>query len=119
MIHLDVEEEIDKRYGAGPATARVLAEVAKERRRQNAKFPGQSVPSGSNPHAFEALMVQHRDACEQAAKDGTLTWRHILLEEVYEALAATTDEDFEEEMTQVAAVATFAVEDSRHRRGVE
>lgn len=118
MKDIDLDEAIFDRYGAGEQTAGVLEEVAKERRRQNVKFPNQDLPNGNNPRAYGALAEMAKTTCNEAAKHRELTWRHVLLEEVYEALECDADEEFEGEMLQVAAVAVACVENSRRRRGV-
>ena len=49
--------------------------------------------------------------CDEAAKSGTLTWRHILLEEVFEALAESDPAKLRTESIQSAAVIAAWVED--------
>jgi hypothetical protein len=82
----------------------VLAAVAAERRRQDARWGEQNHPDGAGP-AYAAEATRRRDECEQAAASGTLTWRHILLEEVAEAGAEQEPKRLREELIQVAAVA--------------
>lgn len=56
----------------------------------------------------------HRDMaqlnCQQAFADGDQTWTHVLLEEVYEALAEDDPAKLRAELVQVAAVAAAWVE---------
>lgn len=59
-----------------------------------------------------------RNRCEAKAREGTLTYFDILLEEVFEAGGAATPEEYEAEMIQVAAVAASAAAASRRARGV-
>ncbi|MEV7011673.1 hypothetical protein [Streptosporangium sp. NPDC051022] len=81
--------------------------------RQDEKFGEQNHPDGTG-EAFTNefgtiigpyLAKVHQRLCLEAADNGTLTWRHILLEEVYEALAETDPERLKAELLQVAAVA--------------
>lgn len=82
----------------------ILDGIKDEMARQVAKWGEQEHPGGTGgwPAAMEANY--YRNACDGAAKDGTVTWRHILLEEVYEALAETDPERLTTELIQVAAV---------------
>lgn len=84
--------------------ASVLAEIAAERRRQDARWGEQNHPDGAGPtNAPEATL--RRDECERARAAGELTWRHILLEEVAEAAAENEPKRLRDELIQVAAVA--------------
>lgn len=89
----------------GPAPlATVLADVAAERRRQDVRWGEQNHPDGTGDwHAADA--TQARKECEQAASIGELSWRHILLEEVAEAVAEGRPDELRRELIQVAAVA--------------
>jgi hypothetical protein len=82
----------------------VLAEVAAERRRQDARWGEQNHPDGAGP-AYAAEAARRRAGSERAAEAGQLTWRHILLEEVAEAGAEHEPKRLREELIQVAAVA--------------
>jgi hypothetical protein len=101
-------------------TVQITVEVAMERQRQDVKFPGQDVPDGTGPvnrnSRVQAARAQR--ACEYASKHHTLTWRHILAEEVAEAFAEDDPELLRAELIQVAAVAVRWVEalDRRARR---
>lgn len=110
-------------YVAAHVIASTLREVAVERARQNAKWGEQNHPDGTglvsslggDPEA--ARMA--RAACDWAAARGTVTWRHILEEEVCEAFAETDPVLLREELIQVSAVASAWVEaiDRRAARG--
>ena len=90
----------------GPAElATVLDDIAAERRRQDAKWGEQNHPDGTGD-GFAADATQARKECEHAASIGELSWRHILLEEVAEAVAEADPDDLRRELIQVAAVAT-------------
>lgn len=81
-----------------------LYDVAVERKRQIEKHGDQShLPDGTSStyvHQADA----HRDITDRAFKAGRLTWRHILAEEFFEALAETEPAKLRAELVQVAAV---------------
>ena len=84
----------------------VLAEVAEERRRQDAKWGEQNHPDGTDGGAFYRERADwRRRACQDNAAAGTVTWRHILDEEVHEAYCETDPAKLRAELLQVAAVA--------------
>lgn len=92
----------------------VLADVAAERVRQEAKFPEQHLPDGTN-EKYAAAAEQAKADTDEAAADGTLTWLHVQREEYYEALAETDPDRLRTELIQVAAVAARWVEDIDRR----
>lgn len=84
----------------------VLEDVSAERGRQFAKHGDQAhLPNGTGSWYDGVLARQARAATDAAAAAGTVTFRHILLEEVHEALAEGDDEALRAELIQVAAVA--------------
>ena len=93
-----------------PATVDVLGCVAAERRRQNEKWGVQHHPDGTN-EANKVLADQAREICEQEAARGRCTWRLILGEEFFEAMAETDPEKLRKELVHVAAVAVSWIED--------
>jgi hypothetical protein len=116
------------------AVSTVLAEVSAERARQDAKWGEQNHPDGSGPRVslaspilgspsdrwgdragvHLAIMSELRDnavaTTDERATTGELTWRDILLEEVFEAFAEADPARLRAELIQVAAVATQWVE---------
>ncbi|WP_157251299.1 hypothetical protein [Nonomuraea typhae] len=91
-------------YGVPGSLARVLADIADERRAQDARWGIQDIPDGTSPSRTAAADAAKRET-SAAFGEGTLTWRHILLEEVLESLAETDPEALRTELIQVAAVA--------------
>ena len=87
-------------------TDRVLSEVAAERAVQDQKWGEQNHLDGTGGQIAREFADTHRWHCQEAAKEGRLTWRHILLEEVYEALAERDPDKLRAELVQVAVVAT-------------
>lgn len=97
-----------------------LAEVAAERRAQDAKWGEQNHPDGTGAAYPSAQNMADtvRRLCQQAASEGTATWRHILTEETYEALAEDDPTQLRAELLQVAAVAVAWIE-ALDRRAAE
>lgn len=102
-------------------TAAVPAEVAAERKRQNAKWGEQNHPNGTGPDklpmpygsgSWSASVAADRLTLltNCAAQIGHVTWLHILREEVFEAFAEEDPAKLRAELIQVAAVATQWVE---------
>lgn len=102
----------------GPATHKVAREVLAERERQDTKWGQQNHPDGTGPMEYvlpdiEELRVARasdlthifRNITDARAKMDTVTWRDILLEEVFEALAESDPTRLREELLQVSAVA--------------
>jgi hypothetical protein len=95
------------------AAMKVAVEVLDELDRAVAKFPGQHLASGTGEDvvwvpgkwatAREMANVL-RARTDVASEDGTLTWRHVLLEELAEALAESDPAKLRAELVQVAAM---------------
>ncbi len=82
-----------------------MQEVLAERDRQDTTWGAdRDIPDGTGG-VFESARNQYRGDCDEAFRDGSLTWRHILREEVYEALAEEVTHKLRAELIQVAAVA--------------
>lgn len=86
----------------GP-TVDVLAEIAAERRRQNAKWGEQNHPDGTGDQ-YGPQASASRAVCEDQAARRESVWAAILLAEVWEALAESDPERLRAELVQVAAV---------------
>lgn len=98
----------------------VLNDIAAERERQKAKFPeheGFDLPDGTD-HGFAWAANRARDACDEAAKQNVVTWRHILMEEAAEAAAETERAALRKELIQVAAVCAKWVEAIDRRKPI-
>ncbi|MEU4509707.1 hypothetical protein AB0G05_09445 [Nonomuraea wenchangensis] len=91
--------------GVPGSLARVLADVTAERAAQDARFGMQELPDGTGGEAAASRSAAARDETDAADHAGTLTWRHILAEEVLEAFAETDPGRLRAELVQVAAVA--------------
>ena len=80
-------------------------EVREEMARQRAKFGPQDHPDGTeNTPSTVATADSAREGCQQAARSGEVTWRHILWEEVAEAFAEDDPNKLLAELLQVEAV---------------
>lgn len=104
------------------STVGVLQEVQDERARQNAKWGVQNHPDGTGPDVggkgvSKALADNAKSITDREAKEGKLTWRHILMEEVAEAFAESDPKKLRTELVQVSAVATQWVEAIDRRGG--
>lgn len=96
----------------------VLVQVGAERRRQDEKWGEQNWPNGTGPRKvcrgrLEFLEETARKAklrTDVNAKTGYLTYRDILEEEFYEALAEEDPRALRAELIQTAAVAVAWVE---------
>jgi hypothetical protein len=101
---------------SGPVI-RVFDDVLGERHRQLVKWGPQRHDTGTGLPGDRGLSDWYRRDCDAAAAVGDLTWRHILLEEVYEALAETEREPLRRELVQAAAVIFAIIEDLDNRAG--
>jgi hypothetical protein len=113
-------EEIDSR----PAWRAdgILAEILDELDRAVVKFPGQHLALGFGPDtrplpvgcgvmSARELAATFRWMTDGAAEVGSLTWTHVLLEELFEALAEDDKVRARAELLQVAAMCVRAVLD--------
>lgn len=98
---------------------RVLCDIDDERDRQDEKWGEQNHSDGTGPGMGltriwdlqpDEMANLMRHLCEMAALNGHLTWRHILLEEVFEALAEGDPVKLRTELIQSGAVITAWVE---------
>lgn len=120
-------------WGPMSATDDVLTEVAAERVRQDGIWGEQNHPDGTSvpmacelmwslrrPHEgfVEEPSVVARRLNQEAIEASRLTWAHILLEEVCEALEERDPERLREELIQVGAVSVaWAEAISRRAKG--
>lgn len=102
------------------STLDVVAEVAKERARQDQKWGEQNHADGTGGQMREFAAMAAREWCDQRHKTNDETWLDILNEEICEAFAETDPEKLRQELLQVAAVAVAWIEalDRRTDRGV-
>ncbi|MEV7011424.1 hypothetical protein [Streptosporangium sp. NPDC051022] len=105
----------DGDYGVPGSLARVLADVAGERVAQDTMWGIQDIGDGTGPERA-ADADRAKEEVGTAFREGRLTWRHILLEEVLEAFAEDEPEALRTELIQVAAVAVKWVQ-ALDRRG--
>lgn len=93
-----------------------IADVTAERRRQLAKWGDQRHPDGTGGHGSRETADRARRHTETCAQHGTLSWREILIEEVFETLAETDPQHLRTELVQVAAVVAAWIYDIDRRR---
>jgi hypothetical protein len=90
---------------------RVFDDVAAERESQVAQWGDQQLPFGTGSDRDQLLARAHRDTTQKHAADGTVTWRDVLLEEVFEAMAESDPHKLRDELVQMIAVGTKMIED--------
>lgn len=90
--------------GTGKRRVQTLRDVNDELNRQNDLWGEQNHEDGTGDVWFTISAGVQKDSNDDDELKGTLTWKGILLEEVYEALAETDRELLREELIQVAAV---------------
>jgi malonyl CoA-acyl carrier protein transacylase len=93
-------------------TIGVLGEVERERLRQDELWGEQNWSDGEDAFrpAYAEVAQMFQELNPYRAADGTLTWSHILGEEVAEAVAESDVVKLREELVQVAAVAVAWIE---------
>jgi hypothetical protein len=96
----------------------VLDEVAAERKAQDAKWGEQNHDDGTGGPVMKRMADEQRVRTDFLADVGGLSWRDILLEEVYEAVAEDDEAKLRTELIQVAAVAVAWVEAINRREKV-
>ncbi len=89
----------------------VFAQAAMERHRQRIKWGLQSLPNGTGRHDDWQVAEFYKRVTDANDKDGTLSWRDVLLEKVFESLAETETEELRTELIQVIAVAAAWIGD--------
>ena len=95
----------------------IIDDLKIERRAQQNKFGDQAgIPSGTSKVRYHNTLGEFRSSCDRATEKGNLTWRHILLEEVYEALVEETPDKLRAELIQCAAVCIAWIEALDKRR---
>src|SRR5215475_8143147 len=88
----------------------VIADVVMAAAEQDKLWGERAHPDGAGQdalllgHSFVALATHLRTACERAARDGTLTWAHIVLAQLFGAMAETDPAALRGELAQAAAV---------------
>lgn len=95
----------------------ILREVAEETSRQREKWGIQRHPDGTGGRDATRLSEWAREACILAFANNKGTWKHVLYEEVCEALAEADPARLREELVQVAAVAASWIEAIDSREG--
>lgn len=94
---------------------RVLADITAERESQHTLWGIQHhMPDGTGPQ-WTPLADSARRDCEHADETGRLSWRHVLVEEIAEALAEAEPTRLRHELVQVAAVAVQWIQAIDHR----
>jgi len=75
------------------------------------KWGDQHHPLGTGSDLSKEIAQFSKLLCQEMARKGKVTWRHILTEEFREAMAADNLRDLNEELIQVAAVCFMIIRD--------
>ncbi len=98
----------------------VLMQIAEERRKQDEKFGEQNHPMviEGMEDTYAKFARIYKDSCDDATRRKRLTWRHIMEEEFWEAMAEKEYETRRQELVQLAAVVVAAIEseDRKHKK---
>ena len=95
------------RYGR---TLRAVLDVHAERTRQHTLHGEQTLADGTAEAWDQVEADAARLRCDRATLAGSVTWRHVLEEEVAEAFAEADPVALRAELVQVAAVAVQWIE---------
>ncbi|WP_051858499.1 hypothetical protein [Streptomyces cellulosae] len=101
-----------------PGLRSIAEEIDAERQRQLAKFGDQHHPDGTGYDGSDRHAGFWRQRCQDAFADGEGTWGHVLLEEVFEAIAEADQARLRTELIQVAAVCAAWINDLDSRPAV-
>lgn len=100
------------------ARYRVFLDIDAERDRQDVIHPGTThIPDGTGGGGRETWERIAKLSCDRAAREGRLTYAHVLDEETSEVLAETDPAKLRAELVQVAAVACKWIEELDRRLG--
>lgn len=98
-----------------PGVKKFAEAVDQERQAQLAKFGDQKHPDGTGYDGSSRHADFWRQHCQDAFADGEGTWGHVLLEEVFEAIAESDPTALRAELLQVAAVCAAWIHDLDRR----
>lgn len=113
---LYAEQLMLARSGKTTPTDEVLVDVAAERRRQHCLWGEQNLPDGNTPEIVGLANAQKK-LCSRATRDGLLTWRMLIDEELYEGHAETDLARLRNERVQLAALVVQQIEHIDRRLG--
>ena len=95
---------------------RIIADLEDELGRAHAKHGSQSLPLGTRNGGMNLVWRRQAQAsCDRATREGTLTWMHVIEEELAESACEEDPEKFRAELIQVAAMAVKAIKDLDER----
>jgi len=95
----------------------VLSDIRAELESQDAKWGVQNYPNGTGLPGDKKLADRARAICDKADSNELLTFRHILTEEFFEAVAESDPGKLYAELIQVAAVAAQWAEKLKREHG--
>lgn len=95
----------------------ILDDIVRERDAQDALFGVQDLPDGTSNATFRRAVDTARAVCDDEFNHGRGTYRHVFLEEVYEALAEEDPAKLRAELVQAVAVGVKWLEAIDRREG--
>lgn len=102
-------EPTEDRAAKRTRQSRIFADVRAERDAQDAKFGVQDLPNGTGGQ-FAHVADHYRRACDASFARREGSFRHVFLEEVWEAMAESDPEALRAELIQAIAVGVKWVE---------
>lgn len=99
--------------------SRILADIKRERDAQDALFGVQDLPNGTGEPYYTACADALRFECDRAFDEGRGTYRHVFLEEVFEAMAESDPVTLRAELIQAISVGVKWVEAIDRAAGTE
>ncbi|MEU9470473.1 NUDIX hydrolase [Streptomyces avermitilis] len=94
-----------------PGLSRRMVDLDAERQRQLEKFGDQHHPDGTGGSGALYVADRYRSIVDEGLNTGSVTWRDVLLEEVFEALAESDPATLRAELVQVSAVCAAWISD--------
>jgi hypothetical protein len=104
----------------GEKLTALMEEVFEELKRAHRKHGSPPLPNGTRNGGMNLVCrAQAQNSCDRAAREGRVTWWHIIEEEVAEASCEEGDKEFRAELLQVAAMCFKAIADIDTRPGAD
>jgi hypothetical protein len=95
---------------------RIIADLEDELGRAHAKHGSQSLPLGTRNGGMNLVWRRQAQAsCDRATREGTLTWMHVIEEELAESACEEDPARFRAELVQTAAMCVKAIKDLDER----
>lgn len=110
----DYEKELNPRDAAVQKLFTIYEDVVTEWDRSIVLHGEQDLPMGSGPQ-WKPFADGARSECDRVTMEGTVSWRHIITEEIWEAMAEKDWSKCRAELTQAAAMIFKAIANGDER----